>query len=219
MRSPTTSLVFVAILAASVFCLFAVWPSAPSRYLPGDFWPEGRGISIGDYERRTMRLGLDLQGGAHLVLQAEPPADYEGDLAQSLEVAKDVIERRVDAFGVVEPEIQIASGNRLDVQVPGMSLPDAERLIGRTATLSYRIFNDESQLVPATGIVDGIERAMTGEHLKSNTYAERRGTTFAVNFETTGVGNELMRQITTRALRYEPWGPAQNGCSSTSTTS
>ena len=207
MRSPTTSLVFVAILAASVFCLFAVWPSAPSRYLPGDFWPEGRGISIGDYERRTMRLGLDLQGGAHLVLQAEPPADYEGDLTQSLEVAKEVIERRVDAFGVVEPEIQIASGNRLDVQVPGMSLPDAERLIGRTATLSYRIFNDESQLVPATGIVDGVERAMTGEHLRSNTYAERRGTTFAVNFETTGVGNELMRQITTRALLYEPGDP------------
>jgi len=202
MRSPTTTFVFLAILAVSVFCLFAVWPSAPTRYLPGDFWPEGRGISIGDYERRTMRLGLDLQGGAHLVLQAEPPADFDGDLTESLEVAKEVIERRVDAFGVVEPEIQIASGNRLDVQVPGMSLPDAERLIGRTATLSYRIFNDESQLVAASGIIDGVEIAMTGQHLKSNTYPERRGTTFAVNFETTGVGNELMRQITTRALQH-----------------
>ncbi|MCY3647358.1 MAG: protein translocase subunit SecD [Chloroflexi bacterium] len=202
MRSPTTTLVFLAILAVSVFCLFAVWPSAPTRYLPGDFWPEGRGISIGDYERKTMRLGLDLQGGAHLVLQAEPPADFEGDLTESLEVAKEVIERRVDAFGVVEPEIQIASGNRLDVQVPGMSLPDAERLIGRTATLSYRIFNDAGELVAASGIVDEVEIAMTGQHLKSNTYPERRGTTYAVNFETTGVGNELMRQITTRALQH-----------------
>lgn len=202
MRSPTTTLVFLAILAVSVFCLFAVWPSAPTRYLPGDFWPEGRGISIGDYERKTMRLGLDLQGGAHLVLQAEPTAEDEGDLTAKLEVAKEVIERRVDAFGVVEPEIQIASGNRLDVQVPGMSLPDAERLIGRTATLSYRIFNDAGELVAASGIVDEVEIAMTGEHLKSNTYPERRGTTFAVNFETTGVGNELMRQITTRALQH-----------------
>lgn len=202
MRSPTTTLVFLAILAVSVFCLFAVWPSAPTRYLPGDFWPEGRGISIGDYERKTMRLGLDLQGGAHLVLQAVPPADFEGDLTESLEVAKEVIERRVDAFGVVEPEIQIASGNRLDVQVPGMSLPDAERLIGRTATLSYRIFNDAGELVAASGIVDEVEIAMTGQHLKSNTYPERRGTTYAVNFETTGVGNELMRQITTRALQH-----------------
>ncbi|MXY71758.1 MAG: protein translocase subunit SecD [Dehalococcoidia bacterium] len=202
MRSPTTTLVFLGILAVSVFCLFAVWPSAPTRYLPGDFWPEGRGISIGEYERKTMRLGLDLQGGAHLVLQAVPPPEFENDLTESLEVAKEVIERRVDAFGVVEPEIQIASGNRLDVQVPGMSLPDAERLIGRTATLSYRIFNDESQLVAASGIIDGVEIAMTGQHLKSNTYPERRGTTYAVNFETTGVGNELMRQITTRALQH-----------------
>ena len=203
MRSSSTALTFLAILVGSVFCLIAVWPSAPSRYLPGDFWPSGRGISIGSYERETMRLGLDLQGGAHLVLQAEPPPGYEGDLTESLEVAREVIGRRVDAFGVVEPEIQIASGNRLDVQVPGISLPDAERLIGRTASLQYFVINDEGQLVPATGIVDGVEIQMTGQHLKSNTYAQRQGTSFTVNFETTGVGSELVRQITTRALQYQ----------------
>lgn len=209
MRNPTTSLTFLAILIGSIFCLIAVWPSAPTRYLPGDFWPEGRGISIGGFERPAMRLGLDLQGGAHLVLQAEPPADYEGDLAESLEVAKEVIERRVDAFGVVEPEIQIASGNRLDVQVPGMSLPEAERLIGRTASLAYFVYNDDGQLVPATGIIDGVEIAMTGQHLKSNTFPQRQGTSFAVVFETTGVGSELMRQITTRAYG-NALGTAQN---------
>ena len=207
MRSPTTVGVFLAILVGSVFCLFVVWPSAPSRYLPGDFWPEGNGFSIGSYERKTMRLGLDLQGGAHLVLQAEPPADYEGDLSESLEVAKEVIERRVDAFGVVEPEIQIASGNRLDVQVPGISLPDAERLIGRTASLEYFVYNDDGQLAPATGVIDGVEIQMTGQHLKSNTYAQRIGTSVSVNFETTGVGSELVRQITTRALGYNVTDP------------
>ena len=207
MRSPTTVGVFLAILVGSVFCLFVVWPSAPSRYLPGDFWPEGNGFSIGSYERKTMRLGLDLQGGAHLVLQAEPPDGYEGDLSESLEVAKEVIERRVDAFGVVEPEIQIASGNRLDVQVPGISLPDAERLIGRTASLQYFVYNDAGQLVPATGVIDGVEIQMTGQHLKSNTYAQRIGTSVSVNFETTGVGSELVRQITTRALGYNVGDP------------
>ena len=198
---------FLAILVGSVFCLLVVWPSAPSRYLPGDFWPEGNGFSIGSYERKTMRLGLDLQGGAHLVLQAEPPDGYEGDLSESLEVAKEVIERRVDAFGVVEPEIQIASGNRLDVQVPGISLPDAERLIGRTASLQYFVYNDAGQLVPATGVIDGVEIQMTGQHLKSNTYAQRIGTSVSVNFETTGVGSELVRQITTRALGYNVGDP------------
>ncbi len=207
MRSPTTVGVFLAILVGSVFCLLVVWPSAPSRYLPGDFWPEGNGFSIGSYERKTMRLGLDLQGGAHLVLQAEPPDGYEGDLSESLEVAKEVIERRVDAFGVVEPEIQIASGNRLDVQVPGISLPDAERLIGRTASLQYFVYNDDGQLAPATGVIDGVEIQMTGQHLKSNTYAQRIGTSVSVNFETTGVGSELVRQITTRALGYNVGDP------------
>tara|TARA_B100001123_G_scaffold408850_1_gene502394 strand:+ start:3539 stop:5881 length:2343 start_codon:yes stop_codon:yes gene_type:complete len=154
-----------------------------------------------------MRLGLDLQGGAHLVLQANPPAGFDGDLAESLEVAKEVIERRVDAFGVVEPEIRIASGNRLDVQVPGMTLPEAERLIGRTASLTYYVINEAGERVPATGIVEGVEIQMTGQHLKSNTVAERVGISFAVFFETTGVGNELMRQITTKALQFPQGDP------------
>ncbi len=207
MRSSLTLGAFGAILAVSVFCLIVVWPSAPSRYLPGDFWPSGGGFSIGDYERKTMRLGLDLQGGAHLVLQAEPPDGYEGDLTEALEVAKNVIERRVDAFGVVEPQIQIASGNRLDVQVPGISLPDAERLIGRTASLEYYVYNDEGQLAPATGVVDGAEVHLTGRHLQNNTYPERLATTFTVNFETTDEGSQLMRQITSRALTYDVSAP------------
>lgn len=207
MPRASTAGVFLAILAVSVFCLFVVWPSAPGRYLPGDFWPSGRGLSIGGFERTTMRLGLDLQGGAHLVLQAEPPADFEGDLTESLLVAREVIERRVDAFGVVEPQIQIASGNRLDVQVPGMSLPDAERLIGRTASLSYFVIDEEGALVPATGVIDGRNVQMTGQHLQNNTSPERRGVTFAVNFETTDEGADIIEQITTRALRFDVADP------------
>lgn len=203
MPRASTAGVFLAILAVSVFCLFVVWPSSPGRYLPGDFWPSGRGLSIGGFERTAMRLGLDLQGGAHLVLQAEPPDDFEGDLTESLLVAREVIERRVDAFGVVEPQIQIASGNRLDVQVPGMSLPDAERLIGRTASLAYFVIDDEGELVPATGTIEGRSVQMTGQHLQNNTSPERRGVTFAVNFETTDEGADIIEQITTRALRYD----------------
>ena len=207
MPRASTAGVFLAILAVSVFCLFVVWPSSPGRYLPGDFWPSGRGLSIGGFERTTMRLGLDLQGGAHLVLQAEPPDDFEGDLTESLLVAREVIERRVDAFGVVEPQIQIASGNRLDVQVPGMSLPDAERLIGRTASLAYFVIDEEGELVPATGVIDGRSVQMTGQHLQNNTSPERRGVTFAVNFQTTDEGADIIEQITTRALRYDVADP------------
>lgn len=207
MPRASTGAMFLAILAASVFCLFVVWPSAPTRYLPGDFWPSGGGLSIGGFERKAMRLGLDLQGGAHLVLQAEPPADFEGDLTESLQVAREVIERRVDAFGVVEPQIQIASGNRLDVQVPGMSLPDAERLIGRTASLAYSVIDENGAVVPATGVIDGRTVQMSGQHLQNNTEPERRGVTFAVNFQTTDEGADIIEQITTRALAFDVSDP------------
>ncbi len=203
MRNPLTLGLFVGVMTLSVVCLLIVWPSTPGRYLPGDFWPEGRGLSIGGFERATMRLGLDLQGGAHLVLQAEPPPGFDGDINESLEVAKDVIARRVDAFGVVEPEIQIASGNRLDVQVPGMTLSEAETLIGRTASLQYRVLDDQGSLIPAVGVIQGVKVAMTGQHLKNNTFPDRLGTQFVVNFETTGTGSELLRQITSRALQFD----------------
>jgi preprotein translocase subunit SecD len=206
-RSPSTVALFIGVLILTVFATIVVWPSDPGRYLPGDFWPQGRGLKVGGWERETMRLGLDLRGGAYLVLEAVPPEDFEGSLDDAMDVAKEVIERRVNEFGVSEAEVQTASGNRISVGVPGLSLSDAERLIGRTAQLEFRVVNDEGQVVPATGVVDGQTLAMTGQHLKSNTFPSRVGTTFAVNFETTNVGARLMEQITSRALTFAPQDP------------
>jgi len=144
-RSTTTVLLFLFVAALTTFSVIVIWPSSPGRYLPGDFWPEGKGIKIGSFERETMRLGLDLRGGAYLVLQANPPADYQGDLNQAMDGAKDVVERRVNEFGVSEAEIQKTSGNRLTVQVPGLSLSDAQNLIGKTAR-SSSCLHDNTEL-------------------------------------------------------------------------
>ena len=207
MRSTSNVLIFLFVVALTTFSVIVVWPSMPSRYLPGDFWPEGRGIKIGGWERETMRLGLDLRGGAYLVLQADPPPDYQGDLSQALNGAKDVVERRVNEFGVSEAEIQKTSGNRISVQVPGLTLDEAQNLIGKTASLKFMVYDDNQQLVPATGVVDGKTIAMTGSDLKNNTYPARQGTTFAVVFETTSQGSKLMSQITTKALQYPNTDP------------
>lgn len=207
MRSTSNVLLFLFVMALTAFCVTVVWPSQPERYLPGDFWPQGRGIKIGSWERETMRLGLDLRGGAYLVLQADPPADYQGNLSEALNGAKEVVERRVNEFGVSEAEIQKTSGNRISVQVPGLTLPEAQNLIGKTASLKFMVYDDSQQLVPATGVIDGKTIAMTGSDLKNNTYPARQGTTFAVVFETTGQGAKLMQQITTRALQYPSTDP------------
>ena len=202
MRSTSTVLLFLFVVALTTFSFIVVWPSQPERYLPGDFWPQGRGIKVGSWERETMRLGLDLRGGAHLILEANPPPDYEGDLGEALDGAKGVVERRVNEFGVSEAEITKTSGNRISVQVPGLSLEDAQNLIGKTAALKFEVYNDQQELVPATGVIDGQTYAMTGADLKNNTYATKVGTQFAVVFETTSRGAKLMEQITRRALNY-----------------
>ena len=207
MRTNTTWLLFIFVLGLTAFSVIAVWPSDPGRYLPGDFWPHGKGIKIGSYERETMRLGLDLQGGTFLVLQADPAPGYTGDIDKALDTARDVIERRVNAFGVSEAEINKASGNRLQVAVPGLGLTEAQNLIGKTAALEFRVADEAGSLVPATGVIDGVTYTMTGQYLKNNTFPSRQGTTFAVSFETTDIGSKLMGQITGRALNYSEGDP------------
>jgi preprotein translocase subunit SecD len=92
------------------------------------------------------KLGLDLNGGTHLVFQADTseiePADVEGSM-QSL---KNVIESRINAFGVAEPIIQTqkttADGqeiHKLIVELPGITnVEEAVDLIGKTPTLEFK---------------------------------------------------------------------------------
>lgn len=208
MRKTQDTVLFLLVAALAVFSIVAVWPNDPNRYLPNwSGWPEGKGIKIGGWEREVMRLGLDLRGGSHLVLQADPPPGYEGDIGQAMDVAREVIERRVNEFGVSEAEVVKAGNNRLDVQVPGLSLAEAQDKVGRTATLEFRVYNDFGEIVAATGVVDGQPVVMSGKYLKSTSRPTRIGTQFAVTFETTGTGATLMEQITSRALTFSAGDP------------
>ncbi len=84
------------------------------------------------------RLGLDLQGGVHLVYQADLSNIEPEDRSNSLEGLRDVIERRVNLFGVREPLVQV-QGERLIVELAGMIDPaEAIRQIGQTPYLEFR---------------------------------------------------------------------------------
>jgi len=84
-----------------------------------------------------IRLGLDLRGGTQIVLEAQDTADVEVDAdvtARTLEVLR----RRVDAFGVAEPTLQVSGDRRIIVELPGVADPDeAVEVIGRTARLTF----------------------------------------------------------------------------------
>lgn len=144
-RSTQTLLAFVVLM--TVFSVFITWPSNPDRYLPGFIpWPKeecagpiciGKGIKLFGQERREMRLGLDLRGGTRLVLEADIANQPDVDLNEALDTAVDIVERRVNAFGVAESIVERVGSNRLSVQLPGISSDEALQNIGRTAQLQF----------------------------------------------------------------------------------
>ena len=105
-------------------------------------------ISLGEFERGGdtplgLSLGLDLQGGGHLVYQAnltDPETGAALEVSEDqMESLKRAIERRVNSAGLGEPIIQILGDDRLLVQLPGVTdLQRAKDLIGETARLEFK---------------------------------------------------------------------------------
>jgi len=90
------------------------------------------------YFQHGINLGLALQGGAHIVLQAQPTEEREiNDTVMS--GIQSVIERRVNQLGLSEPLIQREGSDRIIVELPAVDSPnEAINTIGRTAMLTFR---------------------------------------------------------------------------------
>ena len=101
-------------------------------------------------QQKAIRLGLDLQGGIHVVLRVKTEELDEASRDGAVDRAMQVIRSRVDALGVAEPNIQKQGNNRVIVDLPGYT--DAERaedLIGRMAVLEFKLLenNENAQLL------------------------------------------------------------------------
>ncbi|MBI4036364.1 protein translocase subunit SecD [Candidatus Daviesbacteria bacterium] len=108
-----------------------------------------------------LKLGLDLQGGTQLILQAQMDKIEEQNRDSALESARQVIEKRVNLFGVTEAVVQsskIGEERRILVELPGLKEPEAAaNLVGKTAQLDFRE-------LPATG--EAKPTGLTGADLK-----------------------------------------------------
>src|SRR3989344_1590948 len=95
------------------------------------------------------RLGLDIQGGTHLVYQADLGNIQSSDYGNSMDAVRDVIERLVDLFGVAEPVVQVEKSGedwRLIVELAGIrDINSAIRLIGETPYLEFREARPEEE--------------------------------------------------------------------------
>lgn len=128
---------------------------------------------------RPFKLGLDLNGGTHLVYKADVSKIAPGEVRVSMQALRDVIEKRVNLFGVGEPLVQVEQGGvlgskeaeeKLIVELPGVTdIDQAIKSIGQTPVLEFRILtkDDLSTLQSMEGT--DAEKALKAESLFKET--------------------------------------------------
>jgi len=95
------------------------------------------------------RLGLDLQGGTHLLYEADLSGIEKADYSTAMEGLRDIIERRINLFGVAEPVVQVqeaGDSHRLVVELAGIQdTNQAIKMIGQTPFLEFREQKSEEE--------------------------------------------------------------------------
>ncbi len=116
-------------------------------------------VSAGYLYRNGITLGLDLQGGMHLVLEVDDP---EGTMtpdakADAIDRAERILRTRIDEFGVEEPLVQKVGADRLIVELPGIGLDDESRakdIIQQSAFLEFKLVLPVTELEGALARID-----------------------------------------------------------------
>lgn len=97
---------------------------------------------------QSIKQGLDLQGGTHIVLEAEDAGENKVT-DDAVERARQILERRINEMGLAEPLIQREGKKRIIIELPGVKDPDqAIKTIGKTAVMEFK---DENGTVHLTG--------------------------------------------------------------------
>jgi len=125
------------LIAVIILAIFAGIFSYPVYFNKGvDFLNQKFSWTLPHFWERPYILGLDLQGGVNLVYQAD--LNDVQDKAGAMSGLRDVIERRVNIFGVSEPVVQIQGQDRLIVELPGVKdVESAIKMIGETPYLEF----------------------------------------------------------------------------------
>ncbi len=139
MKVKRVTLVLVVLLVALSY--FIVFPAGLNEKI--EEINERVPFSIPTLYERDFMFGLDLQGGAYLMYEADLSEVPSGERTRRMEGLRDLIERRVDLYGVGESTVQVR-GERLTVEIPGAhDLDEAIGIIGETPFLDFREVSQE----------------------------------------------------------------------------
>lgn len=100
--------------------------------------------------RFPFRFGLDVAGGSHLIYQADVSKVDQTEVKGAMSALREVVERRVNIFGVSEPIVQteetFSGDHRLVVELPGVTdLDEATQIIGKTPALEFKLQEVDSE--------------------------------------------------------------------------
>jgi preprotein translocase subunit SecD len=164
------------------------------------------------FDREEMRMGLDLQGGLHIVYQADLSEIDAENRDSAMEGAKEILSNRINPLGVTEPIIQRQGSDRILVELPGISISDQEKeRLARVDILAFgepaaddeeaKWENELGRWKPATGVIDGEEIALTSRYFTTNTYVARDDLgRLLLIFEWDEEGSQLSEQVTERLV-------------------
>ncbi len=169
-------------------------------------------INEGLLGKRGIRLGLDLQGGIHVVYKADLSSVESGDEDDAIEGVMAVLSNRINPMGVTEPVIQKQGNDRILVELPGLSITDKEKeSLSRVAILEFgelaaeeeeaKWENELGRWKPATAMIGGEEKTLSSRYFKENTYVDRDNLGgIELIFEWDEEGSELSEEITGRLI-------------------
>lgn len=152
-----------------------------------------------------IKRGLDIQGGIHLVVEAQDVKQRLDDKgkeleasvkvdARTMEQALAIVRHRVDGLGVAEPLLQLKGERQIIVELPGIEDPqDAVKLIGETAKLEFRRRDDKD---PSKWVDTGVY----GKMLKDARANLRGAGDWIIEFEFNKEGADKFGQVTTELV-------------------
>jgi protein-export membrane protein SecD len=168
----------VIISAAIAYCVWALLPSARYYAMSSEKRSQLTSEQQHKYADSAIKLGLDLQGGAHLVMEVDDSKLDEGSRKDAVDRAIKIYRNRIDQFGVAEPVIQKQGEKRIIVELPG--LEDTERahnILGQTAQLQFRLVREQDEVAR---VVTALDRNLKGVKVSGTTVD-----TAGVNADTT----------------------------------
>jgi SecD/SecF fusion protein len=137
----------ILVVAVVVIALVYCYPTIRLATLSPEDKAAMSEAQLNDLKDKAVKLGLDLQGGMHLVMEVDQQKIGDADIRDVMSRAETIIRNRIDKFGVAEPIIQVEGDDRIVVQLPGLSDETrAKRLVGQTALLEFRLVREGDEL-------------------------------------------------------------------------